>query len=95
MKKIVLISLLVSFTQFAFAQDKTTSPKLQKAEGCVYADVVYQVGEQHRVQQSVTDPVTKKVTMVDLEPKIVQECMENKDGDKTKSPRFYWRTLPN
>lgn len=95
MKKIILASLLIGFTQFSFAQDKTTAAKSQKAEGCVYGDVVYKVGEKHRVQQSVTDPITNKATMVDLKPEIVQECMEDANAEKTKSPRFYWRTLPN
>lgn len=95
MKNIVLISLLFGLTQFVFAQDKAPTTKPQKITGCIYGDIIYQVGEKHRVQQSVTDPVTQKTKMVDLEPAIVQECMEDKDGDKTKSPRFYWRTLPN
>ena len=93
MKKIVLISVLIVFTQSVFAQDKPTIPKSQKAEGCVYADVVYNVGEKHRVQQSVTDPVTNKVTMVDLKPEILQECIDDINAEKTKSPRFYWRTI--
>lgn len=93
MKRISLLITLALLSQFTLAQDKGT-PKLQKTEGCIYGDVVYAVGEKHRVQQSVTDPVTREIKMVDLEPAIVQECMENTDADKTKLPRFYWRTLP-
>jgi len=94
MKKIALISLLVGLTHFVFAQDKAATSTPPKIDGCVYADVVYQVGAKHRVQRAETDPVTKKVTMVDIEPKIVQECVEDKAADQTKSPGFYWRTLP-
>lgn len=93
MKKIILVSVLISSTHFSFAQDKTTSPKLQKAEGCVYADIIYSLGEKHRVQQSVTDPITYKVTIVDVKPEILQECVEDTTAEKTKSPRFYWRML--
>ncbi|GGY85030.1 hypothetical protein GCM10011613_32660 [Cellvibrio zantedeschiae] len=94
MNKIAFISLLVGLTQFTFAQE-VPAKRSQKIEGCIYGDIVYEVGAKHSVQQAVTDPVTHKTTMVDLEPKIVQECMEDKNADKTKSPRFYWRTLPN
>lgn len=45
MKKIALISLLVGLTHFVFAQDKAATSTPQKIDGCVYADVVYQVGQ--------------------------------------------------
>lgn len=93
--KYKLLLIVLSLSQCAAALDKPDTQKLKKVEGCVYADIIYQPGEKHRVQQSVTDPVTKKVTMVDLEPKIVQECVEDTTAEKTKSPRFYWITLPN
>jgi len=95
MKKITLLGLLILLNQFTFAQDKVDSPKVQKIEGCVYASIVYQVGEKHRIQQSLVDAVTNKTTMVDAEPEIWQECVADKNADKTKSLRFHWRTLQN
>jgi hypothetical protein len=95
MKKVMLLTVLTILSQSGFAQDTATAPKLQRIEGCIYADIVYSVGEKHRVQQSVTDPNTNKITMVDVKPEIGQECMEDVDAGKTKSPLFYWRTLPN
>jgi hypothetical protein len=95
MKKIIAASLPIVFAQLSFAQDIANPPKSQKKEGCVYGDIFYNVGEKHRVQQSVTDPVTHKVTMVDLKPEILQECIEDTNAEKTKSPQFYWRTLLN
>lgn len=93
MKKVMLLTVGMILSQFVLAQDKQSALKTTKTDGCIYADIVYNVGEKHRVQQSVTDPITHKVTMVDLKPEILQECIEDINAEKTKSPRFYWRTI--
>ena len=89
MEKFLILGGLILLSQFAIAADiqQTT-----KAEGCLYADVFYKLGDKHRV---LIDPVTNKVTMQDSKLEIWQECKENIDADSNKLPRFYWETLPN
>ena len=93
MRKIILLSLLALIG--ASAADKTSAQKASDVMGCYYADIIYKPGDKHRVQESITDSVTHKVTMQEAEPEIWQECMESKDTNSKISPWFYWKTLAN
>jgi hypothetical protein len=93
MKKVMLLTVVMVLSQFVLAQNKQSAPKTTKVDGCIYADIVYQPGDKHRVQESIMDPVTHKVILRDAEPELWQECIENTVTDSKTSPRFYWKTL--
>lgn len=93
MKKLTLLSVLIMLSQSSIANNKQDAPKESKIDGCIYADVVYQPGDKHPVQQSLVDPSTGKVTMQTVKPEVWQECKKRADTDPKDWPLFYWKVL--